>query len=346
MLVLKSTDYNLGENAATEAVILGNAMVMRTDDKKEVAWLDLTDKDACYKKSGHIKALGFMSSLFNKILPNSINWGTTETAYKACLGSDDWQLRRLVAMNCLFAKQLCCDEHYLVRTAAVQAVIKASLDQSTPNNKFLLDDARSNNWLDPLIYDSSRWVRLSLAELGFSDHLEQLAYDEDELVARNAIAKTTTRQLTELVDDTDPKIRMATLLNPNISLEQLVILEYDDDEEVVVAVAAQGHTTDNLMQSHIRKVRLNVAIHGDFDKVIKMAADKDSTVRERIAHRGIAHDLLYKDEDYFVRRMVAIQASLPILERMEAVGDSDWRIMNIIKERIRSHISYKPSPTT
>lgn len=335
MLILKDSEYHFGNDKIAEVIVIGHAVIMRTKNKQEVGCMDLSDINACYKLANHIGVLSFVDYLFQTILPNSENWGENEQDYEYGLNSEDNHIRRLVAKNGKYRSQLSCDKDYLVRTEVVQSLVKERVSKNEVDDKEWFDDLNKSEWLYRLLSDENKWVRYSLIELGLEYHLEILTGDRDAFISRKAIARTSVNQLKMLVSSENPVIRQQAIANPLITHEQLVMLEKDRNDDVLAALAMQGYTSEGLMSSPIRKIRFNQASYGDFDKIGRLAYDKDATIRERIAFRGLAHDVLYKDPDPCVRKTVALYANRTIIERMSHAIGEDEIILNIIRERMR-----------
>lgn len=323
MLTFNATEHNFSDSHVTDITVIGHKLLMMQDDKY-VGYMDLNDVERCYRHANHVGILSFVSKLIEEILPNSDNWGDGEQDYETAVASNNFGWRLLSAYNIQYLDLLVLDSNYLVRVAVTEVI-----------NKLKEDGVEMGDleWMDALIDDESHWVRQGLAQIGVDRHIKVLVNDANEKVAKIAISKASPELLSELVKSDDPTVRFMALGNPNITQEQLEKLEYDSDKQVRLAVPSTGYTSDNLLDSSNKEIRILVAAFGDFDKIGKLIYDEEAEVRERIANRGIGHDVLYKDPVYWVRLTVAYNANKMILERMKS--DENNRVLDAVNERLR-----------
>lgn len=323
MLTFNATEHNFADSHITDITVIGHRLLMMQGERY-IGDMDLKDVERCYRHGNHVGILPFISKLIEEILPNSENWGDDEQDYETAAASNNFGWRLLTAHNIKYLDLLALDSNYLVRVAVTEVI-----------NKLKKDGVEMGDlvWLDTLVDDESHWVRQGLAEIGVDRHIEVLVNDANEKVARIAISKASPELLSELVKSDDPTVRFMALGNPNITQEQLEKLEYDSDEQVRLAVPSTGYTSDNLLDSSDKEIRILVAAFGDFDKIGKLIYDEEAEVRERIANRGIGHDVLYKDPVYWVRLTVAYNANKMILKRMKS--DENNRILDVVNERLR-----------
>jgi uncharacterized membrane-anchored protein YhcB (DUF1043 family) len=122
--------------------------------------------------------------------------------------------------------------------------------------------------------------QLELQDTGLSSSwLEFVARRGNDLAKRFVAGHINlgAEMMTWFISQTDFKIRLALVSNPNLPMALLEKLALDDDRDVRLAVALHEGTSETILRS--------------------LATNSDSAVRVAVAGRGIAHDLLCWDDD-------------------------------------------------
>lgn len=342
MYIFTLKDIGFGNPIIDEVTVMGhflyapctsfyNGTVSHKDN-----WINIDTRYQDHEaEMGRIKELGlyeFIAHLRKSIMPLRGKWGDDEQDYQDASTSGKWQLRKMVALNGRYLKNLSKDANHKVRVAVI----------ATIGQRIALKGAAKDmniDYLDEMISDESLEVRRALAKLGITKHLKVLLQDNDARVANEAITYTSPKQLDLLSKSLPEHVRFNITRNKQTTLAQLEVLSKNAESTVQYAIARRGVVTKDLINNENAGVRAMVAKFGALDTVAALVRtgwgvnDSDWRVRQEVANRGFGHSLLYHDAEKVVRLAVAENASGSILNQL--VNDISNAVAGAANRRLR-----------